>query len=311
MQHGLTFVCGLGESCVFPNLFHLVIAIFDIAKGDHLVCHQKHHNFYIETVAMVAIDMVAMLGPWLHSSASRTLAEEETEFGWDKYANSREEHVIKAEYICVFLVLLITTLMLQFYVGHKWHITWLPEAGATVLLGMFISGLIRAAGNDTSSGNTAYLGFDSTVFFIGFLPPIIYNAGYSLKRRLFFANMGGIVSLAIIGTSFSAIVVGFGLYAMGKAKASSDLSLMEGLTFGSLISATDPVSTLAVFTELKVDPTLFYLVFGESVRCLLFHILIANTFDNDLAILSPGPERCHCYHPFQNFREIRWLFHRP
>jgi len=32
-----------------------------------------------------------------------------------------------------------------------------------------------------------------------------------------------------------------------------------------LISATDPVSTLAVFAELKVDPTLFYLVFGESV----------------------------------------------
>lgn len=28
---------------------------------------------------------------------------------------------------------------------------------------------------------------------------------------------------------------------------------------------TDPVSTLAVFTELRVDPTLFYLVFGESV----------------------------------------------
>lgn len=39
----------------------------------------------------------------------------------------------------------------------------------------------------------------------------------------------------------------------------------ELLTFGALISATDPVSTLAVFQAKRVDPHLFYLVFGESV----------------------------------------------
>jgi sodium/hydrogen exchanger 8 len=38
----------------------------------------------------------------------------------------------------------------------------------------------------------------------------------------------------------------------------------ECISFGALISSTDPVSTLAVFQSLKVDPTLFYLVFGES-----------------------------------------------
>ena len=42
-------------------------------------------------------------------------------------------------------------------------------------------------------------------------------------------------------------------------------SFSELLTFGALISATDPVSTLAVFQAKKVDPQLFYLVFGESV----------------------------------------------
>jgi len=48
------------------------------------------------------------------------------------------------------------------------------------------------------------------------------------------------------------------------------------LTFGGLISATDPVSTLAVFQTKRVDPQLFYLVFGESVMndaigLVLFH----------------------------------------
>ena len=34
---------------------------------------------------------------------------------------------------------------------------------------------------------------------------------------------------------------------------------------GALISATDPVATLAVFSELDVPPLLYNLVFGESV----------------------------------------------
>lgn len=42
-------------------------------------------------------------------------------------------------------------------------------------------------------------------------------------------------------------------------------SLYEALTFGALISAVDPVATLAIFNALKVNRTLHYLVFGESV----------------------------------------------
>ncbi len=45
----------------------------------------------------------------------------------------------------------------------------------------------------------------------------------------------------------------------------SDLKLSECWTFAALISATDPVSTLVLFAELRVEPHLFYLVFGESV----------------------------------------------
>ena len=36
-------------------------------------------------------------------------------------------------------------------------------------------------------------------------------------------------------------------------------------TFGALISAVDPVATLAIFRALEVNPTLNMLVFGESV----------------------------------------------
>ena len=42
-------------------------------------------------------------------------------------------------------------------------------------------------------------------------------------------------------------------------------SVIPSLLFGSLISATDPVTILAVFHDLHVDVDLYSLVFGESV----------------------------------------------
>ena len=41
--------------------------------------------------------------------------------------------------------------------------------------------------------------------------------------------------------------------------------MLAALTFGSLISATDPVTVLAVFQALGVKVDLFSMVFGESV----------------------------------------------
>mmetsp|Transcript_23901 Transcript_23901/g.24496 ORF Transcript_23901/g.24496 Transcript_23901/m.24496 type:complete len:590 (-) Transcript_23901:340-2109(-) len=209
---------------------------------------------------------------YLGGEETSTTVEEDDTFGWKKHAFTREEEVVVAEYLLAFIVLLVTTLLLQFYVGKVWKLTYLPESGATILLGMIIGGIVRASGADVRSSEEGddwqgydLLGFNTTLFFIGFLPPIIFNAGYMIKRRLFFANLGGILSLAFIGTTLSAWLVGYGLWGVGQSGVSYKISVMEGLCFGSLISATDPVSTLAVFTELKVDPTLFYLVFGESV----------------------------------------------
>jgi NhaP-type Na+/H+ or K+/H+ antiporter len=50
--------------------------------------------------------------------------------------------------------------------------------------------------------------------------------------------------------------------------------------FGALISATDPVATLAILgaPELKADPLLYALVFGESVLNDAVAIVLYNTF---------------------------------
>ncbi|CAC5421501.1 SLC9A8 [Mytilus coruscus] len=107
--------------------------------------------------------------------------------------------------------------------------------------------------------------FPPTVFFIVLLPPIIFESGYNLHKGNFFQNIGSILLFAIFGTVISALIVGGGLYLLGKAGLVYEFDIVESFAFGSLISAVDPVATLAIFKALNVDQILYMLVFGESV----------------------------------------------
>ena len=46
---------------------------------------------------------------------------------------------------------------------------------------------------------------------------------------------------------------------------SLQFSIIECLIFGSTLSATDPVTILAIFQQYKVDPKLYSVIFGESI----------------------------------------------
>jgi NhaP-type Na+/H+ or K+/H+ antiporter len=82
-------------------------------------------------------------------------------------------------------------------------------------------------------------------------------------------------------------------------------SFLDFMVFGSIVSATDPVATLAIFGSRTVDPTLYSLVFGESmlndaVAITLFKYACFTFFKNflywtgrlQLGSLTPGAERC-------------------
>ena len=80
------------------------------------------------------------------------------------------------------------------------------------------------------------------------LNQIMFNAGYQLKRELFFRHLKPIVSFAVIGTATAGLITGAVLWCVSRLGwlSSSDSSnsplnftVFELLTFGALITATD------------------------------------------------------------------------
>lgn len=69
-----------------------------------------------------------------------------------------------------------------------------------------------------------------------------------------------------MGTFISAVVLGVILYLWALTPIESmDLSFVEAMSVGATLSATDPVTILAIFNTYKVDPKLYTVIFGESI----------------------------------------------
>ncbi|XP_063416588.1 sodium/hydrogen exchanger 8-like [Mytilus trossulus] len=173
---------------------------------------------------------------------------------------AEQEHHSSMTIFFILLVVAICIMVTHGLIQTKFH--YLPESIAVVLIGALIGVGIKILKIGNWQNEEA---FPPTVFFIVLLPPIIFESGYNLHKGNFFQNIGSILLFAIFGTVISALIVGGGLYLLGKAGLVYEFDIVESFAFGSLISAVDPVATLAIFKALNVDQILYMLVFGESV----------------------------------------------
>jgi CPA1 family monovalent cation:H+ antiporter len=95
--------------------------------------------------------------------------------------------------------------------------------------------------------------------FTVFLPVLLFEAAFNLSSHHLQENMKPIALLAVPGVILASLAVGYGLHwGMGMPLASA-------LVFGALISATDPISVLALFKQLKAPSRLSTIVEGESL----------------------------------------------
>ncbi|KAL2245065.1 UNVERIFIED_CONTAM: Sodium/hydrogen exchanger 6 [Sesamum indicum] len=179
------------------------------------------------------------------------------------------------------ILLQIMMLVLSFVLGHvlrRHRFYYLPEASASLLIGLIVGALANISNTETSI--RAWFNFHEEFFFLFLLPPIILypftrkyflnlvvftQSGFSLQPKPFFSNFGAIVTFAIFGTFVASVVTGILVYLAGVTYLIYKLPFVECLMFGALISATDPVTVLSIFQELGTDVNLYALVFGESV----------------------------------------------
>ncbi|KAF7205033.1 transcript variant X3 [Nothobranchius furzeri] len=147
--------------------------------------------------------------------------------------------------------------------------------------------------------------FDPEVFFNILLPPIIFHAGYSLKKRHFFRNLGSIITYAFLGTAISCFFIGNLMYGVVKlmqvvGQLTDKFYYTDCLFFGAIISATDPVTVLAIFNELHADGDLYALLFGESVM----NDAVAIVLSSSIVAYQPSGANTHKFDASAFFKSV-------
>ncbi len=97
------------------------------------------------------------------------------------------------------------------------------------------------------------------LIFSVFLPPIVFEAALNLHWHDLRRNAPLLAVLASAGVIVAAAVVAAGMHLL------AGWSWAEAGLFGALIAATDPVSVIATFKNVTIDPRLHLLVESESL----------------------------------------------
>ena len=92
-----------------------------------------------------------------------------------------------------------------------------------------------------------------------FLPPLLFEAAWNIRWRSLKDNLLPVTLFAVVGVIISVVGISFALAGF------TDLSLATALLVGASLSATDPVSVVALFRELGASKRLTILMEGESL----------------------------------------------
>ena len=190
-----------------------------------------------------------------------------------------EIHEFGALNTLLFVVVLVMSILLAFILKeHRCY--YLSETAAVLLVGVAVG--LAARVFFYSQEELDFLYFQPELFYFLLLPPIIFDAGYTCRRKHFFQNFLPIILYAVLGTFVSTFIIGYGTYAAAKLGWIDGIGSdpIEALLFGAMISAVNPVATLSLMgtPELNCDPLLYSLVFGESVLNDAVSIVLFHTF---------------------------------
>ncbi|KAL7590831.1 hypothetical protein Lser_V15G35597 [Lactuca serriola] len=160
------------------------------------------------------------------------------------------------------ITLFVAVLCLCLVIGHLLDENrWVNESITAIIIGCVVGTIILIISNWKSSH---FLRFDEQLFFIYLLPPIIFNAGFQVKKKKFFQNFLPIMLFGVTGVFISTSIVAAGCWWVFPKFGLKGLTISEYLSVGTIFSSTDTVCTLQVLHQ-DETPLLYSLVFGEGV----------------------------------------------
>lgn len=160
---------------------------------------------------------------------------------------------------------------------------------------MFLIGTVMGIGA-TESGSTDQLTesilqwsrINSEVLLLVFLPGLLFRDAFNVNFHLFTIALGQLLIMAFImvlaGTTLTAVVA--------KYVLPYDWSFDLAMTFGSILSATDPVAVAALLNEVGAPPRLKMHISGESMlndgSAMVFYTIFSARYLYELGL--PGGE---------------------
>nr|XP_043618800.1 sodium/hydrogen exchanger 4-like [Erigeron canadensis] len=177
--------------------------------------------------------------------------------------NSNSVDEAAATNTVVSITLFVGVLCLCLVIGHLLNeYRWVNESITAIIIGCVVGGIVLIASKWKLS--SSLLRFDQDLFFIYLLPPIIFNAGFQVKKKQFFHNFLPIMLFGVTGVFISTSIVAAGCWWLFPKLGLNGLTISEYLSLGTIFSSTDTVCTLQVLHQ-DETPLLYSLVFGEGV----------------------------------------------
>jgi len=167
------------------------------------------------------------------------------------------------------------------------YVHGVPYTAVLFLLGTFMGVGIayREGSHDQLTTSTAmWDNIDSELLLLVFLPGLLFKDAYGLDVHLFTKAFGQVLimgfPMVLAGTTLSALV--------GKYVLPYNWGFNLAMTFGAIVSATDPVAVSALLNELGAPPRLKILIAGESLlndgSAFVFFVIFRSLFFFDINV---------------------------
>nr|CDS33874.1 sodium:hydrogen exchanger 7 [Hymenolepis microstoma] len=216
------------------------------------------------------------------------------EIGRKTQARIEHEHRLDNLYMLTYTCLMAATVLTIWLFKHR-RFRYVHETGLAVIYGLIVGAVFKygvsertvsthvcdltpTITNDTNC--TVLLPPERAIVNLTVLHPEpvsrFYHYSFEFEsegtisshyRKHFFSNFGAITTFAFAGTFIASIVTAALCFGLSRfiPHLNAGLRFSDCLFFGAIISATDPVTVLAIFHDLNVDVDMYALVFGESV----------------------------------------------